>query len=73
MQLNIIESSCKWNKREHILNSVQWEIWFVMKSGQISQTVKHGKLWEKSGINWPNQKFWKFYGYNIYESIFREN
>ena len=62
MYLKLNESSFKWNKQEHILNSVQWEIWFVMKSGQISQTMKHGKLWEKSGIYWLNQKFWQFYG-----------
>ena len=44
MQLKLNESSFKWNQREHILTSVQLEIWFVVKGGQISQTVKHGKI-----------------------------
>ena len=38
------ESSFKWDQIQHILNSVKWEIWFVVKSGQNSQTVNRGNF-----------------------------
>ena len=49
-------------------NLIRSEEWSDQSSSETGENFK-----KKSGIYWPNLKFWKFYGWKTYESIFRKN